>query len=156
MFKGSLFDKEMAVKKTVISLIFAFAVLVPALAFSQTVQLPDYTKWTRPSEVEKWPVVLNGKDTDLAAETWQQTDTIALRRHIIRVVYDEQKNPWLAFYVYEIGQKQGENVTTKETHYYLFENIKGKWELVRDFSGSNDVAKDANEFLRQNYKLEFR
>lgn len=133
--------------KKITALIFTFVISVPVLAFGQSMQLPDYTKWEEISTM-KLSVVLNGKDVGLGLESYRTTDNIALRHQSVYIIYDEQDLPWLAQYQEDIGEKQqDETENLKESRVYWFENRNGKWvEVWRSIVG----------FLRQNYKLEIK
>lgn len=135
-------------KNRTAALIFVFAISTPVLARSQDVQLPDYTKWEDISTQAPLSAVLDGESVRLGFETYRTTDNVALRWQIVNVVYNRQDKPWFAVYGIELGEKQQDGtVQVKESRTYLFENRNGKWV---------EVWRDANEFLRQNYKLEFK
>ncbi len=130
--------------KRVVASIFAFVISVPTLAFSQSVELPDYKKWEEISAM-KLSVEIDGRDVNLGAEFYRTTDDVVLKRQTVSVIYDEQNRPWLAQYYEEFGERmQDGTVSVIESNVSLFENKNGKWV---------EVWRDANGFLRQNYKL---
>jgi hypothetical protein len=137
--------------------IFAVILLSSSLAFSQTVsepELPDYASFESIGVI-KQACVLKGKDISLGVEYYSHTDLVNLRRQTVNILYDEKNNKWLALYLFEIGEKQPDGtIESKESSFYLFENVNGKWMLVGDFSKSTEQK--FFDFLKQKYYLELK
>ena len=161
MFKGQFFNKETVVKR-IAAMVVALAVIIPALAFSQTQspQLPDYAKWPMLAS-EKVSAVLKGKDVNLSVELFQFTDTVALRQQTVSLIRNEQGDRWLAVYVDEAGKKESDGrISTVKIDIYMFEyemlnSQDGNWKFTKSFL---DYRLDGSpgKFISQNYGLSFR
>lgn len=136
-------------------------ILPASLAIAQTPsnvnvpEFPSYTQWGKPIDTQQYSVILNGKDIQLSANVYQSLDEATLKRQIVNVLNNEQNNPWLARYlktVYELNPDG--RFSVKEYHLYLFENKKGEWIFIGEFS-DNQGNQNMMNLLKEKYKLEF-
>jgi len=113
--------------------------------------LPDYTAWDK--EGMGVSVVLNGQAVNLLGEVYLHTDMDKLEESIIAVIYDINKNAWLAFYTKELSEKKDNDVVIKESKHYMYERKGDGWSLVKDFSGDHS-DKTITDFLKDNYNMD--
>ena len=142
------------------SLVIIVLLSVPCV-FAQTVQpeFPNYANWPVVYSIEKM-AVHNGNIVKIKADDYVYVDygnaTKPPKRFSLRVINDEQNNPWFSVLLYELGEKLNEEkIVTRERHIYLFEkNTKG-WAYIKEFDIIPTVNADINDFIRTKYGLIF-
>lgn len=138
-------------------LVGIFALIMPVYSYAQpnTPTFPDLTGYDKTtSEI---PMVLDGKDVNFQMDQYYYLDLDNLKRHFVSLLNNESGKPWLALYTEEDGERLPDgSVVTKESRLYLFENVNGKWVLVKDFSESQNFSNEFDELLKNKYKLESR
>ena len=137
--------------------LFTFFVFVSAPLFAQTTagnqQLPDYTQWEKVNSHTDVAIV-DTKEVRILHEIYHNTDLENLKRNTVSLIYNESDNLWLALNQEETGERNPDgSVSTKEAHFYFFENVNGKRVFVRDTTNLSE--EEFASFLRERYKLEF-
>lgn len=134
-------------------LIAAFVLVLSVDVQAQT--LPDLTGQEK--NTSEFPAVLNGKDVNLQINKYHYIDWENLKQHFVSLLNNEIGEPWLAIHREEVGERLSDGVVaTKETHLYLFENVNGKWLLVKEFQLNSDVQSEFDELLKSKYQLEIK
>lgn len=151
------------VSRLIISSIFASIIALPHVVCGQTApdpKLPDYTVWEK-VDSGMISVVINGRDTQLRGdvqlrgEEYNNIDSVNLKRGAVELIYNEAGDPWIAVYLEEIGERHPDgSITTKEAHFYMFENVSGQWVFVRDLSKVN--MQEFVDFLKTKFGLEIK
>lgn len=134
-------------------LIAAFVLVLSVDVQAQT--LPDLTGQEK--VIYELQAVLNGKDVNLQLDKYYYIDWENLKQHFVSLLNNEIGEPWLAIHREEVGERLSDGVVaTKETHLYLFENVNGKWLLVKEFQLNSDVQSEFDELLKSKYQLEIK
>lgn len=136
-------------------LICAASLLVVSSAKADMSDFPDLSG--QKATVRNYQAVLDGKDVILKVHEYAFVDWNKVERHYISILYNEKDQPWLAYYAKDIGERLPgiqKNAVIKETRYYLFENIDGKWTLVTEFSLDKDDYQKFVKLVKDKYKIE--
>lgn len=147
-------QKEILMSRFAILFFIVLLTTFPVNVFGQT--LPsDFKNWEEIGST-KVNAVLGGKNVSLGFEYYVHTDLANLKRQTVNLLHDENVAPWLAVYYLETGEKHPDgSIYTKESVWYIFENIKDNWVFVKDFSNDPSDPK-LYDFLKQRYGLEFK
>lgn len=112
-----------------------------AQAQNSTQSLPDFSKWEK--ETMDAHMIYRDQEVTFNEEVYYDAHSGL----VVVIIYDEKKNPWLAFF-----SKRDSN----PIQFLLFENREGKWMFVNDFTNSEDLYKETNDFLKAKYDLSFK
>ncbi len=116
--------------------------------FSNSVSVPDYSKWQLTSETAE-EFLYKKEAVLLVIKIFNYVDGAGMR-HSVATIDDLKQKPWLLFY-------GTENMLTKDRAYYrgryVFEQNNGKWVPVKDLSNSQDMEKDGEKLLKERYDL---
>ena len=136
----------MRIRSLFVAVVFVFAFVLQS--FAQTA-VPDYSGWKKISSPEQFTI--DGKSVTLKVGIYQDTNQSTLVEHLIIVINNESGEPWIMLYTYLQHTADHKNENKEQNN--LFEYQNGKWVHIKDFSDSQDLYKETEEFLKSRYSL---